>query len=53
MIEKKNISLEKVVLVGLITHKQDALKAKEYLDELAFLAMTAGMGPDSAQMVIR
>ncbi|WP_115460631.1 GTPase HflX [Winogradskyella aurantiaca] len=42
MIEKKNISLEKVVLVGLITRNQDELKAKEYLDELEFLTYTAG-----------
>ena len=42
MIEKKNIALEKVVLVGLITHKQDAVRSKEYLDELEFLTYTAG-----------
>lgn len=42
MIEKKNIALEKVVLVGLVTHKQDAVRAKEYLDELEFLTYTAG-----------
>ncbi len=34
---------EKTVLVGLITPQQnEAIKAKEYLDELAFLADTAG-----------
>ena len=33
---------ETAVLVGLITLKQDEQKAKEYLDELAFLADTAG-----------
>lgn len=33
---------EKTVLVGLITHQQNEAKAKEYLDELAFLADTAG-----------
>ena len=33
---------EKAVLVGLITPEQDERKVKEYLDELAFLADTAG-----------
>jgi len=33
---------EKAVLVGVITQKQDEEKVKEYLDELAFLAETAG-----------
>lgn len=33
---------EKTVLVGLITPQQNEAKAKEYLDELAFLADTAG-----------
>lgn len=45
MIENKNISgyeNEKAVLVGLITQSQGESKAKEYLDELAFLAETAG-----------
>lgn len=45
MIEKKSISeygSEKAVLVGLITQTQGEAKAKEYLDELAFLAETAG-----------
>ena len=42
MIEKKDISLEKVVLVGIITQDQDAEKSKEYLDELEFLTYTAG-----------
>lgn len=45
MIENKNISEyenEKAVLVGLITPSQSETKAKEYLDELAFLAETAG-----------
>ncbi len=34
---------ESAVLVGLITQKQDAEKTKEYLDELEFLATTAGV----------
>jgi GTPase len=33
---------EKAVLIGLITPKQDEDQAKEYLDELEFLALTAG-----------
>lgn len=33
---------ERTVLVGLITNTQNEAKANEYLDELAFLAETAG-----------
>lgn len=33
---------ERAVLVGLITPRQNEAKANEYLDELAFLADTAG-----------
>ena len=33
---------EKVVLVGLITNQNDEIYIDEYLDELAFLAETAG-----------
>ena len=33
---------ETAVLVGLITQEQDEAKTKEYLDELEFLADTAG-----------
>ncbi|MEG1616413.1 MAG: GTPase HflX [Bacteroidales bacterium] len=36
---------EKTVLVGLITNQQNEAKANEYLDELAFLAETAGAEP--------
>ena len=42
MLEKKDISLEKAVLIGVITKNQDEVKSKEYLDELAFLTLTAG-----------
>lgn len=42
MLEHKKIEYEKVVLVGLITKLQNEEKAQEYLDELAFLAYTAG-----------
>jgi GTP-binding protein HflX len=43
---KTEIYREKAVLVGLITANQGATKAKEYLDELAFLADTAGASPE-------
>ncbi|MGL5317466.1 MAG: GTPase HflX [Bacteroidales bacterium] len=36
---------EKTVLVGIITPDQNERKAREYLDELAFLAETAGAEP--------
>lgn len=41
---KTNIDteMERAVLVGLITPSQNEMKANEYLDELAFLADTAG-----------
>ncbi len=42
MIEKKDIELEKVVLIGIITKDQNEEKSKEYLDELEFLTYTAG-----------
>ena len=42
MIEKEDIAYERTVLVGLITKQQDEDKATEYLDELEFLAYTAG-----------
>ncbi len=42
MIEKKNITLEKAVLIGVITREQNEDKSKEYLDELEFLTYTAG-----------
>ena len=34
--------VETAVLVGLVTQTQDERKTNEYLDELAFLAETAG-----------
>jgi GTP-binding protein HflX len=42
MIEKKDTTLEKAVLIGVITRDQDEDKSKEYLDELEFLTYTAG-----------
>ena len=38
------VKAETAVLVGLITQQQDEAKTKEYLDELEFLADTAGAG---------
>ncbi len=44
--ETGNIDQERAVLVGLITASQNENKAREYLDELAFLAETAGAVPE-------
>ncbi len=44
MIEKRKFKQEqKTVLVGLVTAEQTELQLKDYLDELAFLAETAGV----------
>ena len=42
MIEKEEIEYEKSVLIGIINKFQDEEKSEEYLDELEFLAYTAG-----------
>ncbi len=42
MLEKKEHQYENAVLVGLITQHQTEEKLNEYLDELEFLAFTAG-----------
>lgn len=42
MLEKKDLDLEKVVLVGIVTKAQNNTQSKEYLDELEFLTHTAG-----------
>ena len=42
MLEKETKKIEKTVIVGIITQKQDEEKLNEYLDELAFLTYTAG-----------
>lgn len=44
MIEKKQINNgeERAILVGLVTQEQTERQVKEYLDELKFLALTAG-----------
>jgi len=44
-LEQTEIREERAVLVGLITPSQNEERAKEYLDELAFLAETAGAIP--------
>ncbi len=40
-----NTQTENAILVGLITPQQNENKVKDYLDELAFLADTAGINP--------
>lgn len=42
MLEVEKIEYEKCVLIGLVTQKQTHDKMTEYLDELEFLAYTAG-----------
>ncbi|PWK20353.1 GTPase HflX [Xanthomarina spongicola] len=42
MIEKKDIALERAVLIGVVTKEQNEEMSKEYLDELEFLTYTAG-----------
>lgn len=42
MLEKKEAQYEKAVLVGVISREQDEEKLREYMDELEFLAQTAG-----------
>ncbi|NQX80695.1 MAG: GTPase HflX [Flavobacteriaceae bacterium] len=42
MIEQKKATSEKVILIGIITQKQNETKSKEFLDELEFLTFTAG-----------
>lgn len=42
MLEKETKKIEKTVIVGIITQKQEEEKLDEYLDELEFLTYTAG-----------
>ena len=42
MLELKKSNFEQTVLVGVINSSQDEFKLNEYLEELAFLTMTAG-----------
>lgn len=46
MIENKKHQYERAVLVGVITQNQDEDKLIEYMDELEFLAFTAGASVD-------
>uniref|UniRef100_A0A494G908 Hflx-type G domain-containing protein n=1 Tax=Solanum lycopersicum TaxID=4081 RepID=A0A494G908_SOLLC len=46
MLEKKEHNYEKAVLVGVVTQHQDEDKLQEYMDELEFLAYTAGATVD-------
>ncbi|WP_175620354.1 GTPase HflX [Chryseobacterium schmidteae] len=46
MLEKKQHNYEKAVLVGVVTQNQDEDKLQEYMDELEFLAYTAGASVD-------
>jgi GTP-binding protein HflX len=41
-----NQIIEKAVFVGIIQEKDDERKVKEYLEELEFLAVTAGVQGD-------
>ena len=45
MVETQNEKQERALLVGLVTAKQNLQKMQENLDELAFLAETAGAIP--------
>ncbi len=47
------IKNETAVLVGLITPEQNEEKVNEYLNELAFLAETAGLAPGGKRFVQR
>jgi GTP-binding protein HflX len=42
MIDEKEVTSEKTVLIGVITQFQDETQSEEYLDELEFLTLTAG-----------
>ena len=46
MLEKKQHNYERAVLVGVVTQNQSAEKLQEYMDELEFLAFTAGATVD-------
>ena len=39
------MGVEKAILIGVVTPQQNKNRAEEYLDELAFLAKTAGANP--------
>jgi len=44
-VHETSVKKERAVLVGIINRRQDAEQVQEYLDELAFLAETAGVVP--------
>ncbi len=46
MIEQENLHSEKAVFIGVVLEKNGERKVLEYLEELAFLAETAGAVPD-------
>ena len=41
MIDPREVSSEKAVLIGIISQQQDEIQSTEYLDELEFLTLTA------------
>ena len=41
----KDVKIERAVLIGIITTNQKEDQAKEYIEELDFLAQTAGAVP--------
>ncbi|MCH3881273.1 MULTISPECIES: GTPase HflX [Tenacibaculum] len=42
MIDEREVTSEKAVLIGVITQQQNEAQSDEYLDELEFLTLTAG-----------
>ncbi|APG65748.1 GTPase HflX [Tenacibaculum todarodis] len=42
MIDEREVTSEKAVLIGVITQQQNETQSDEYLDELEFLTLTAG-----------
>ena len=46
MVEQENLHSEKAVFIGVVLEKNSERKVLEYLEELAFLAETAGAVPD-------
>ena len=46
MVEQENLHSEKAVFIGVVLEKNGEKKVLEYLEELAFLAETAGAVPD-------
>jgi GTPase len=42
---RKDEKMKRAILVGIINQKQNEIKIKEFLDELSFLAETAGASP--------